>query len=128
MATLVVKSAEDDRRVVATKTKGIAQRHIYFPGLRLVEREVQFRVKAFVVGKMVDGGRYHVVLNGHNRGYGFNGTGSSKQVARHGFGRTNVQFISVLAENGFNGFGFAYITERRGSAVHVNVIYFFRFD
>ena len=93
---------------MTAKSKSIGQGYVHFALLSFVERKVQVIVDVFVVITLfvIDGRRQSAILDSKDTRNGLYRTGRAKQVKSHGFGRTDIQFISMLAEYLFNGFGF----------------------
>ena len=69
---------EDNRCIVATKTKAVALSRTYHAFLSLVKRKVYTRIKSRIVGKVVNGWRYNIILNSQNSCYGFNCAGGTQ--------------------------------------------------
>ena len=84
---------------MTSESKGITHGNTYGPLLSLIKRKVQFRVKLGIQIMEINRRRDNIILNCQNTSNCLHCTGSSQQMPRHGFGRTDIQMISMLAES-----------------------------
>lgn len=96
---------------MSAKSKSIAHGHVDPAMLGLVEGQVEPGIKFWIVGKMVDGGRDKIVLNGQNAGYGFDRAGCTQEMPRHRFGGAYIHFKGMVAEYRLDGLDFRNIAQ-----------------
>src|SRR5439155_1666096 len=96
--TNLFRFSDDNGEVVTAKPKGVAQGNIYFSLLGFIKSKVEFWIKLRVVSKVIDRGRNNSFVDREQTSNGFNRTRCAQQMARHAFGRTDIQFISMLTE------------------------------
>ena len=80
---LILEFLKNERSVVPAETKCIAQGIIDNPFLRHVERKVQVIVYFRIIREVVNRRGNDIISEGEDCSNGFNGAGSSKQMARH---------------------------------------------
>ena len=95
---------DNNRCIMTAKAECITQGVIDIPFLRFVEREVEGRVEAFVVGEVINCRWDNAVPDGHQTGYYFDRAGSPEEVSSHRLGRADVELAGMLPENVLNGF------------------------
>ena len=99
--------------------EGVAQCHLDGPLLRLVEREVQFRIELRIQIVEIDGRRNDIVLHRQRAGNRLHGSGSSQQVTCHGFRGTDIQFVRMFAEHFQNSGRFGDVAQARRGTVYL---------
>ena len=117
---------EDNRSIVTTKTKCVAQCYVYHTLLSLIEGEVQTAIECRVVGKVIDGWRHNIVYGSQYTCNSFYGTSRTQKKAGQRLGRTDIDVESMIAKYALYSRDFAYISQRRRGTMHIDVINDFR--
>src|SRR6476660_1680723 len=90
--------------IMPTEAEGIAKCSTNSSLLCLFKRKVQCGINFRIVGKMIYCWWNNIMNHTLDTGYCFNNTSGPKTMARHGFSRTNIEFICLLLKNINNSF------------------------
>src|SRR5512143_1602310 len=115
-------SSEDQTGVRTAEAEGVRHCHVhlYFP--RRVWDVVQIALRIGIIE--VDRRRKNPAVQGKNRDDSLYSTGSAEQMAGHGFCRADRYLIGIIAEHGFYGDTFEFVSELGGGSVGIDVAHF----
>src|SRR5687768_4513284 len=110
---------EYQRSVGAAKTEVVFYSHVYFGVTGGICAVVQVALRVLV--EDVDGRRDFLVMQGQHCKDRLDASSAPEQVTGHGLGGTNDQLLGMFAKCCLDGIGLVEVTQRRGSAVGIEV-------
>src|ERR1051326_4855522 len=118
-AYLCGQAANDERNILSTETKAVAEDvcHVHFTSDIGNVVQVAFGVRRFIV----DGGWQHATKQAHHASNQFDGARCRDQMPEHALAATNWNFVRVVAENLLDGDGLDPIVDLSAGPVSVDV-------
>ncbi|KAA6333434.1 hypothetical protein EZS27_018154 [termite gut metagenome] len=109
---------------MTAKSERIGKCNIHPTFLRFIKRKIKIIINIHIIVplSMINGRRNNTVPDSKDTCNRFNRSRSTKQMTRHRFRGTDVQFISMCTEYFFDSLRFGNITYRRRCTVYVDII------